>query len=489
MNIARGLTLPARPGKRVASIAIPVGLEFVLILGLGLVNQIVVGGLGETAVAAVGFVNALNLIPMFALNAIGLATGVVVARAYGGGHRVLVNQSTSVAIVLAASLAIVISAPFMIFPDAILRFAGASDTVIAAGSVYLALILFSLPAVTIGQVLGGVLRSVDHPKSPMVATIISVIVNTPLAIILVYGWGPIPAFGVVGAGIATLVSHIVKAVILLFQTYGLFDIADWDLPSKMFRWLGILKPIITLALPLALTSLAWTLGNFLYNVAVQQLGDGPLAAVQIVSAMAGVFIVSSLGLSSSITVLVGQAVGQEDPGLVTQWYRYIFRLGIGTALVFGSLFALSSLAIPSLYPELTDEVVGYAQAGVLISAAMQPVIVRMLLHAAVLPSGNDTTGIIIGDVAGPFLFGLPLTIVLGFFTPLGVLGAFIGRAAEDTVKLIVFSWRSRRINWDTVVDKHLESVALIGDPRTGPITIGDDLGFEPPSETVSASKH
>ncbi len=466
-----------------ASIAIPVGLEFILILGLGLVNQIVVGGLGDSAVAAVGFANALNLIPMFALNSIGLAAGVVVARAYGGGHRHLVNTSTSSAIVLAASLALLISLPFVVFPDSILRFTGASDTVVAEGSAYLALILLGLPAVTIGQVLGGVLRSVDHPRSPMVATIISVVVNTPLAIIFVYGWGPIPAFGVVGAGIATLVSHIVKAVILLFQTYWLFDIADWSLPSKAINWWRILRPILTLALPLALTSLAWTSGNFLYNVVVQQLGDGPLAAVQVVSAVAPVFVVGSLGLSSAITVLAGQAVGQEDPGMVTQWTRYIFRLGIGTSLIFGTLFALSSLLLPTLYPELSPEVVSSAQVGVLLSAALLPVVGRRVRQAAVLrrgtdPSGNDTTGIIIGDVAGPFLFGLPITIVLGFFTPLGVVGAFIGRAAEDAVKLTVFSFRSRRINWDTVVTKHVESVALIGDPRTGPIVIGEDLGVE-----------
>jgi len=240
----------------------------------------------------------------------------------------------------------------------------------------------------------------------------------------------------------------------------------------------ILKPILTLALPLALTSLAWTSGNFFYNVVVQQLGDGPLAAVQVVSAVAPVFIVFSLGLSSAITVLAGQAVGQEDPHLVTQWTSYIFRIGVGTSLIFGTLFALSSLALPALYPELSPEVVQSAQVGVLISAAMQPVIVRMLLHAAVLPSGNDTTGIIIGDIAGPFLFGLPLTIVLGFFTPLGVIGAFVGRAAEDAVKLAVFSFRSRRISWDRVVSKHLDSVALIGDPRTGPIVIGEDPGIE-----------
>lgn len=477
MNIARGLSLPPSPGKKVAAIAIPVGLEFVLVLGLGLVNQIVVGGLGETAVAAVGFANAINLVPMFALNAIGVAAGVVVARAYGGGHKKLVNTSISAALILAAGLAFVVSIPFIVFPHGVLELAGASTTVIAEGSIYLALIIVALPAVTIGQVLGGVLRSVDHPKSPMVATIISVVVNTPLAIIFVFGWGPIPAYGVVGAGIATLVSHIVKAAILLFQTYFLFDIADWDMPRGA-QWGRILKPILTLAFPLALTSLAWTMGNFFYNVVVQQLGDGPLAAVQIVGSMAGVFVVSSLGLNSAITVLVGQSVGQEDTKLGTQWIRYILRLGIGTSLFFGSLFALSSLTIPWLYPEIPTEVVRYAQIGVLISAAMQPIIVRMLLWAAVLPSGNDTNGIIIGDVAGPFLFGLPITILLGFFTPLGVIGAFIGRACEDTAKWLIFGFRSKRVDWDAVVAKHVESVALIGDPRTGPINIADDLGLE-----------
>jgi len=179
-------------------------------------------------------------------------------------------------------------------------------------------------------------------------------------------------------------------------------------------------------------------------------------------------------------VLVGQSVGQEDTKLGTQWIRYILRLGIGTSLFFGSLFALSSLTIPWLYPEIPPEVVRYAQIGVLISAAMQPIIVRMLLWAAVLPSGNDTNGIIIGDVAGPFLFGLPITILLGFFTPLGVIGAFIGRACEDTAKWIIFGYRSKRVDWDAVVAKHVESVALIGDPRTGPINIADDLGLELP---------
>jgi Na+-driven multidrug efflux pump len=95
----------------------------------------------------------------------------------------------------------------------------------------------------------------------------------------------------------------------------------------------------------------------------------------------------------------------------------------------------------------------------------------MVLMGAVLPAGNDTTGIIIGDFAGPYLVGLPLTLVLAFFTPLGMLGAIVGKGAEDIVKLVVFSLRRRRIHWEDVMHKHEESLVAIGDLRTGPITI------------------
>lgn len=109
--------------------------------------------------------------------------------------------------------------------------------------------------------------------------------------------------------------------------------------------------------------------------------------------------------------------------------------------------------------------------GVWVTAVLQPFVVRMLLWASILPSGNDTTGIIIGDFAGPYLMGLPLTLCLAFLTPLGVVGAFIGRGGEDLVKLLIFGLRGRRIEWEKVIQKHEASLVSSGDPRTGPISV------------------
>ena len=73
---------------------------------------------------------------------------------------------------------------------------------------------------------------------------------------------------------------------------------------------------------------------------------------------------------------------------------------------------------------------------------------NMIVGAGVLPSANDVRGVIMGDVVGAFVVGLPIAIVLGLFTPLAVFGVFLARAIEEVAKLFIFNWRKNRIDWD-----------------------------------------
>ena len=86
-----------------------------------------------------------------------------------------------------------------------------------------------------------------------------------------------------------------------------------------------------------------------------------------------------------------------------------------------------------------------AGVGILINAAFQVVKVRnMIVGAGVLPSANDVRGVIMGDVVGAFLVGLPLAVLLGLHTPLGYVGIFVARILEELAKLAIFTWRARR---------------------------------------------
>ena len=460
------------PGKEIANIAIPVSLEFVFILVLNFINQIVVGALGAIAVASVGLVNSLFFIPTLTLGALGTSSSILVARAYGAKREKELNTVVSSAIITAVVISIVIAAPMVFFPYELLAVFGASADVLEQAPLFLTVLALSLPFAVVSQVFSGILRSAGHPKSPMVATIATTVLNTPLAILFVFGLGLVPAMGIVGAAWATLLTSVIKALILMYQTYPLYKIAGWELPGAWKAWKKVLVPLFVLAVPLALTTVFWTSGNFIYNVIAQQISNDALAALQIFGAMEGVFFVASLGLMSAVTALAGRAVGAGNGDLAAAWVAKIKRVGIYTGIVFGILFALSAFSVPTLFPEIGPSVLIPVTVAIMINAAIQFVKVRIaLLGAAILPSGDDVKGVVIGDFIAPFLVGVPITIALAFFTPLGIYGLFIGRTIEEFFKLFFFTMRERRINWKAVAKRHFVPEEMPDEPTTGIIQI------------------
>ena len=447
--------VPARsPQREIARIALPVSLEFTLMLVLNFVNQVVVGALGATAIAAVGFASSLTFIMLLTLGALGSSVSILVARAHGAGRRSEMDRTVATALLLGAGLAALVSLPLAVFAPELLRLTGASTGVVAAGTDYLRLSALALAPSVLGAVLSGVMRSLGHARSPMVATFLTVILNTLLGYALVFGLGPFPRLGVAGVGWATLTTALLKLAILLFQVYGPRRhlgraLAGWAWPQGWPQWRTVLGPLLSLAVPLGITEAFWSGGTFLYNVVFQRLSDEALAAAQIVATLEGVFIVGSIGLMSATTALLGRSLGQGDAPGASAWTRRLLGAGLHTGALFGVLFALSSLLLGPLFRGVGSEVQHIAVLGILINAAFQVVKVRnMIVGAGVLPSGNDTRGVILGDVVGAFVVGLPLAVLLGLYTPLGVAGVFVARVIEETVKLGIFTWRARKLDWN-----------------------------------------
>ncbi len=418
-------------------------------LALNFVNQAVVGALGATAIAAVGFANSLTMILLLTLSALGASVSILVARSHGGGRRGELDRTVSAAMLLAAIITTVAAAVPFVWPAELLEFTGASAGVTAVGTDYLRVASLSLLPAVLGAVLSGVMRSLGQARRPMVATLITVLANTVLGYALVFGVGPFPQLGVVGAAWATLITTMAKLAILLFQLYGRHGLARWEYPRGWAKDKSVLWPLVVLAVPLGITELFWTTGTFLYNVVVAQLGDDALAAAQIVNTLEAVFVVGSIGLMSATTALVGRSVGGGDaPGAVA-WTRRVTRAGVHTGGWFGLLFAASAMLLGVLFGNVGADVRTAATIGIVINAAFQIVKVRnMIIGAGVLPSAGDTRGVILGDVVSAFVIGLPLAILLGLHTPLGIVGVFLARVIEETVKLGVFTWRARRIRWE-----------------------------------------
>lgn len=445
------------PSRSIARIAVPVSLEMVVQLGLNLLVQLVVGLLGALSLAAVGFVNSLVLVVMVTLATLGTAAAILAARAHGAGDTRAVATVATAASTLALVFTLALCVPVALASDAVLAALGASPDIARAGAGYFTLTLLSLPFLVHGAVTSNTFRSIGHARTPMTVAMLSAVLNGTLAWALVVGAGPLPALGLIGAACAGLTAQVVKAALLFWLLHFRLAHVPLSWPASARAWQVTARQLLVLAFPLAITQLSWSGGAFLYTLLFARLSTAALAASQIVLSLEGLFIVASYGLPSAATTLIGHAVGARDPERARQWARTLMRVGVVTGVVFGALFWGASFALPHLYANVGAETLHVAFWGVALNAAFQVVKVRnMILGGGVLPSGGDTRGVVIGDLIGPFLVGLPLAYLLAFPLGLGVWGVFWGRIADEVVKASFFTWRVRRVRWEALVPPRAE---------------------------------
>ncbi|PTA69613.1 MATE family efflux transporter [Deinococcus arcticus] len=448
------------PARQIADLAVPVSLEMVIQLLLTFVNQIIVGALGAVAVAAVGLAGSLSFLFFVTLGALGSSTSILVARRWGAGDRPGVNQTLTVSVLTGALLALALTVPVVLLARPLLRLAGGEEAVTLSATPYMQVAMLALIPGSLAWIFSGALRSLGHARTPLVATVITVIVESLVAYGLVFGVGPLPTMGVVGAAWALVVANVLKVALLAYQIYGPRQLAALALPART-AWRTITGPLLSISAPLAFTEFAWSLGGFLYAAVFARVGTEALAASQIVGTLEGIFIVGSFGLMSAATVFTSRALGAGDAAGARLWLGRIGRAGLLTGAGFGLLFALSALLVPPLFPRVGAEVHHIVLFGILISAVTQVAKVRnMIIGGGVLPGAADGRGVILGDVVGAFVVGLPLAVWLGLYTPLGVWGVFLGRSAEELVKVAIFEWRLRRVNWERLAQEQVGKEAV-----------------------------
>jgi Na+-driven multidrug efflux pump len=247
--------------RLIASIAVPVSLEFVLTLVLNFVNQVIVGVLGATAIAAVGFANSLVFILVITFGALGVSVSILVARAFGGQRRVEMSHTMTAALLGAGVVAALGAIVPILWPEQVLSALGATDAVAASGAAFLRLNAIAMLPTVLVSVFSGALRSTGFARTPLIATVATVPLAAALSYGLVLGAGPLPNLGVAGAGWAMLLTAVAKLAILAIAAYGWHRVFDWQLPEGLAEWRSIIIPLVVLAIPLALTELLWSRGR------------------------------------------------------------------------------------------------------------------------------------------------------------------------------------------------------------------------------------
>ena len=290
--------------RSMCKIAIPVTLQSMLQASFSIVDQLMIGQLGETNIAAVGICGNYSMLVSVLFSAVGAVAGILIAQFLGAEDRREAWSSFTVSMVLCGMIAILFWAASFLAPAGILGLYTKDTLILGAGRGYLRLIAVSFLPMGVSTILSVWLRCREHATATLVASLCAVVVNTVGNYILIFGKMGAPVLGITGAGIATLTSQLLNLLILAACFVGyLHKDADRMQLSLHFDKLNK-KEYLLMICPILISEFLWSLGQNVESAVYGHLGTQNLAAYTLTCPVQGLMVGALSGLSAAAKFLL-----------------------------------------------------------------------------------------------------------------------------------------------------------------------------------------
>lgn len=328
-------------GTAILLLAIPMVLEMVMESVFAVVDVFFVAKLGPNAVATVGLTESLLVLIYTVAIGLGIGASAMVARRTGEHDQENAATTAIQALVLGAGIAAFIGVLGSFFAADLLRTMGASAEVVSHGLNYTRLMLGGNVVVMLLFLGNAVFRGAGDGAIAMRALWLANGINILLCPLFIFGFGPLPAFGVVGAAMGTTVGRGVGALYVLsrlFDGNARVHVRRRNLQFQPKVMFGILRLSGSATFQVFIGMASW-IG--LVRI-ISTFGSAALAGYTIGIRIVLFALLPSWGMSNAAATLVGQALGAGDPDRAeaavwrTGWYSAIFLGVVGLCFVLGA---------------------------------------------------------------------------------------------------------------------------------------------------------
>lgn len=427
----------------VKKIAIPVALQCMLQSSFSIIDQVMIGQLGSTSIAAVGLAGKFASIFSVVVAAVGTVAGIMIAQ-YLGAKDVRESKRS---FTLNLLVAMVIGGLFMLvsltMPQQIIRCYVKDEATIAEAAVYLRIVSFTFLPMAASTLLSVWLRCEEKAFLPLLSSIAAVICNTGLNYILIFGkFGCLP-MGSVGAGYATVISQCMNLLIMLVGTLMLKqNVLESPRLTRMTK-----KEYAMILFPILINEFLWSLGENVYSSIYGHLGTKSVAAMTLTNPIQGLMIGALSGLAGAAGVIIGKQLGKKDFASAYQDAKKLIYLGLCGALVLSAGLLLLRGFYVNIY-NVEDSVKETAMALLAVFACYAPVKVsNMILAGGILRSGGDTKTVMFIDLIGTWIFGVPLGLLTSRIFHLSIIWVYVILSMEEVVRLLIGIVMFRRKKW------------------------------------------
>ncbi len=435
---------------QVLSLAWPVVVEQMLGTAVGLVNTYIVGHLGAAALAAVGLGSQLVMLLSAFFSAAGVGGTALVARAVGAGDQQEAEAFAGQSLLLALAIGVLTAVPCLVGGGWMLRALGGEPDVVASGRLYLLAVGTTMPLMALLYVGNATIRGAGDTRTPMVIMAVVNVVNAALSWSLVYGIGPLPALGVLGAGIGAAAGSAVGGILVVRsllrgRAAGGLRVSRAGLRLDVARAWRLLR----IGLPSGAEQGLMRLAQVVMASVVTVLGTAAYAGHQLGIQLLSVAFTPGFAFSVAATTLVGQELGRQSPQraaactMTASWLALAVMCSGGVAAFF--------LAEP-LVRFFTSDPGVIAQGAIAVRgcAFIQPSLAWYFVLSGALRGAGDTGYVLLAQALPIWLVRLPLSWLLGIVAGLSLPGIWAAMILDMSVRALMLGLRFRNGAWKRI---------------------------------------
>ena len=299
----------------------------------------------------------------------------------------------------------------------------------------------------IGFAFNIMLRSIGQTKYAMYSSVLALLINAFGNYILIFGKFGIPAMGIEGAALATLIARIISTAYILTLIYKNKLVIAGKL-SELFNlsWDFIVKTL-KISLPVFGHEMMWVLGISVYVVIYGRMSTDAAASIQIVRSISSLVFTLYFGFSSATSAIIGKEIGANNEEKAYSDANYLLKVGVIFGILIGVIIYLISPIIlksmqvsESIYP-LTKQIVMVE--GIII--ALKSLTLQLIV--GILRAGGDTLWTMYIDIVTLWLFAIPIVYFTGLHLKWPIVIVYFFSVSDEIIKTYPCVKRFKSKKW------------------------------------------
>lgn len=435
---------------------LPVVLQQLITIGINFLDNLMVGGFGETQIAAAAFGN--QFYNLFQFICMGLGSGAIVMSSQFWGRREFEPMRTVAAIALRVTfvLCAAFTAFSALFPGLIMRIFTNEQAVVEAGAPYMFIIGLTFVMAGLSSTATYLLRSVGKVNIPLIGSAIAFVLNLFFNWVFIFGKFGAPRMEIVGAAVGTLIARAFEFVFV----FGYFVFKDECFGFRVGHFLlpggGLWKQYVKFSVPVLISDMSLGLSLTLTFVIVGHMSEAFSASCSIVNSLVQITTVLNMGVAGAAAIQIGNTIGAGDiPRARREGNSY---------MLLSFLFGLALIPILLLlegpylnFYDVSEETLVLCRGMLLVNYVFLPWQTNAYVSSkGILRGGGDTRFLLLADSSLVWLISLPFGALTGLVLGWDPVWVYAVLRVEFPLKGVVCIFRYFSWKWIKVIKANAE---------------------------------